>query len=76
MFKVQFRDATDHDRVLVDEIHLQFDPRLSPVLKLRKRAQDYKHNVYQVVSAQGVAEIVTDEPEQSGIIVYLKEIRR
>lgn len=74
MLKVQFRDASDHDRVLVNEIYLAFDPRLSPTVELRRRARDAKCTKYQVVSAQGVADIAVEEPEQSSIIVYLKQV--
>lgn len=74
MFKVKFLDATDHNRVLVNEIHLDFDPRLSPVIRLKRKFNDAKNTLYQVVSGQGVAEVITDEPAMSGIEVYLKEI--
>jgi len=76
MFKVKFIDATNHNRVLVNEIHLDFDPRLSPVIRLKQRDRDVKSTLYQVVAGQGVAEVITDEPAMSGIEVYLKEIGR
>lgn len=76
MFKVQFRDATKPDRVIVDEIHLAFDPRLSPTVRIKRKNWDAKYDSYQVVSGQGVAEVVLEEPGQSTVVVYLKSIDR
>jgi hypothetical protein len=75
MFKVELRDATKPDRVIEKEIYLPFDPRLSALIRIKKRAWDAKDDLYQVVQGQGVAEIVTEEPDQSKIVVFLKEIR-
>lgn len=75
MVKVQIRDAQDRDKVYIDQIVLAFDPRLSKRIRIRKGRYDAKHRTYQIIDTDGVNEIVTDEPDQSSIVVYVTEIR-
>lgn len=76
MFKVKFMGATSNDRVLVDEADLNFDPRLSPTIRMRRKGDMVKHIDYQVLTDRGVAEIVDGDPDENRIIVYLKEIKK
>ncbi|MGK5682477.1 hypothetical protein [Actinoplanes sp. URMC 104] len=75
MYRVKFVAASTDDRVLVDEIDLPFDPRLSPTIRMRRKGDRIKHTDYRVVPDEGVAEIVDGEPSENRIIVVLKEIR-
>lgn len=76
MFKVQFRDADDHDRVLINEIRLGFDPRLSAYVRIRAKPESARADLYRVTAEDGISDVVTSDPDQSSIIVYLKEVRK
>ena len=75
MYKVKFVGTSSADRILVDEADLNFDPRLSPTIRMRRKGDSVKHTDYQVLTDRGVAEIVDGDPDQNRIIVYLKELR-
>ncbi|MET0416632.1 MAG: hypothetical protein ABW022_11495 [Actinoplanes sp.] len=75
MPKVRFLGVTDQDRVLVDEAELDFDPRLSPTIRMRDKSNRLRHTDYQVVAKDSLTEIVAGAPEEACIIVYLREIR-
>ncbi len=76
MFKVKFVGDTPAERIPLDEyVYLNFDPRLSPKLRIKETENGVKSRLFQVVSDRGVSELVADNPDASAIVVYLKEVR-
>jgi hypothetical protein len=70
---VEFRDA-DTDG-WIHEQDLSFDPRLSPVIELKRKFNDFSGRAYQVMRDRGRMKIAADKPDQASLVVYLKEIR-
>lgn len=73
MFRVQFRDAADRSTVIADTMFLPFDPRDQKEIRLRRRANDSRHQTYRVVDH--IYEIVTDDPGESGIVILVTPVR-
>lgn len=72
MYKVRILDAKNHNRQW--DFNLGFDPRLSPYLKMRDRANSASARTFRVVANEGVSDIVLEDTAQSLIVVYVEEI--
>lgn len=72
MFRVQFRDANNRSRIVVDTMLLPFDPRLGKEVRIRRRPSDTRCDTYQVVDH--LYEVVAQSPADSGVVVYVAKI--
>ncbi len=67
MPKVQIRDAADHDKILVNTMDLPFVPELNKPLWILRRATDQPRDGV-VLTSVIQYQIVTDQPDESGIV--------
>lgn len=74
MPKVQFRDAANPDKILVNTLHLPFEPRENKPVWVRQRSGDKKSKGY-VITDVLQYEIVENDPDQSGIVYLARQIQ-
>lgn len=73
MPRVQFRDATNPDKVLVPTFDLPYDPQDGKEIRVRRNARDLRAIHYRVV-AHSTYEAVISDPHESGFVLLVTEI--
>ncbi|WP_433730951.1 hypothetical protein ACQP2Y_21425 [Actinoplanes sp. CA-051413] len=73
MPNVQIRDASNPDKVLVQTLHLSFEPRENRPIYVRRRYKDTKNRGYLITGVLQY-EIVEEAPEESGIVLLARPI--
>lgn len=73
MPNVQLRDASNPDKILVNTMHLPFEPQPNKPIRVRRRPGDSRTRGF-VVTAVLQYEIVEDDPQQSGIVYLARPI--
>lgn len=72
MFNVQFRDAANPGKILVNTMQLPYDPPDGAEVRVRQRFNDDNHVGYRVV--RHIYEAVIDDPHQSGFALLVQRI--
>lgn len=72
MFRVQFRDAANQDKILVNTLFLPYIPQDGKEVRLRRRFKDTRSTAYRVVSH--LYEVIEEDPGQSGVVLLVTQV--
>ncbi len=71
--KVQFRDAADPRKIHVPTFDIPYDPQDGKIVRVRKHADDERHQAYRIVR-HDLYEAVINDPTESGIVLMVTPV--